>query len=104
MRKDIRVTLAAPLFGVGLMAAVAAPALAQPALPYPPPPAPQAEAVPAAPGSQYVWEPGHWHWNGVRYVWMHGRYVIRAAGWSAYVPGAWHWNGVRWVWIPAHWR
>jgi hypothetical protein len=80
-------------------------ALAQP----PPPNAPPAdryEAVPPPPGERYVWEPGHWHWNGGQYVWVRGHYVIRQAGWGHYVPGHWGWRpGLgRYVWVPAHWQ
>ena len=42
-----------------------APALVAPA----PPPGPEAEIPPPAPSPSYVWEPGHWSWNGVQYFW-----------------------------------
>jgi hypothetical protein len=80
------------------------------AVAQPPPPAgappPQYEAVPPPPGERYVWEPGHWHWNGVQYVWFRGHYVIRQAGYGHYVPGHWGWRpGLgRYVWVPAHWE
>ncbi len=45
----------------------------------PPPPAPIVEAVPSPPGAYYVWRPGHWRWNGFRYVWIRGHYVRRFA-------------------------
>jgi len=82
-------------------------AMAQPAPPPMPaaPPPPQAEVVPAPPGARYVWEPGHWHWNGGRYVWIRGHYVLREAGWGHYQPGHWAWRPAwgRWEWVPAHW-
>ncbi len=80
-------------------------AVAQPPPPAGPPPI-QYEAVPPPPGERYVWEPGHWHWNGVQYVWFRGHYVIRQAGWGHYVPGHWVWRPDlgRHVWVPAHWE
>ena len=49
-------------------------AVAQPPVPYGPVPPPRYEPVPA-PRRGYYWEPGHWHWNGYRYVWFNGHYV-----------------------------
>jgi hypothetical protein len=86
------------------MSLTAGAAMAQPYAPVPPP---QIEAgpPPPAPGAAYVLEPGHWHWNGVRYVWIHRHWVIRQAGWGAhYVPGHWYQGpGGGWHWMPAHW-
>ncbi|MBE7209975.1 MAG: YXWGXW repeat-containing protein [Gluconacetobacter diazotrophicus] len=45
----------------------------------PPPPAPVVEVIPAAPSAVYVWRPGHWRWDGYRYNWVRGRYVLRPA-------------------------
>lgn len=45
----------------------------------PPAPAPIVEAPPPPPGAYYVWRPGHWRWNGVRWVWIRGHYVARVA-------------------------
>jgi hypothetical protein len=94
------------LLGGVLGLAVAAPALAQPPLPYGPVPPPRHEAVPPPPGTRYVWEPGHWHWDGVRYVWFGGHYVIREARYHHWVEGRWVWSppAGRWVWRPAHWE
>ena len=38
----------------------------------PPPPPPPAEAVPPPPPGAVprAWRPGHWRWNGARYVWV----------------------------------
>jgi hypothetical protein len=87
---------------IGIGSAVAQPG--PPPMPAAPPP-PQAETVPPPPGTRYVWEPGHWHWNGGQYVWVRGHYVIRQAGWGHYVPGRWVWHPhfQRWDWVPAHW-
>jgi hypothetical protein len=70
-----------------------------------PPPAPIVEAVPMAPGPEYFWIAGHWHWNG-GWVWVRGRYDRHphfhpGAGWE---PGHWDRRGASWVWREGHWR
>ncbi|HVY16257.1 MAG TPA: hypothetical protein VHB27_13615 [Rhodopila sp.] len=80
-------------------------AIAQPPPGYAPIPPPRHEVVPPPPpGGRVVWEPGHWHWDGVRYVWIGGHYVERRPG--HWVPGHWVWapRQGRWVWAPAHWQ
>ena len=47
--------------------------------PPPPPPARVVERVPPPPPGYYAWRPGHWRWNGYRYVWVPGHYVARGA-------------------------
>ncbi len=61
---------------VGLLAGCVYPA---PVPGPPPPPAPLVEAAPPPPPGVYVWRPGHWRWNGFRYVWVRGHYVVRPA-------------------------
>ncbi len=98
MRKDIRVALAA----LALVAGLAAPALAQP--PYAPVPPLRAEVVPPPPGARYVWVPGYWRWNGVRYAWERGRYLLRPTRYRAWVPAHWAQRGGGWAWVGGHWR
>ena len=76
--------------------------------PYPPyyrpvPPL-RREVIPMAPGTAYVWLPGHWVWNGAAYRWRRGHYVLRRRGWHHWVDGHWALRAGRWVWVPAHWR
>ena len=52
-----------------------------------PPPAPLAENPPAPPDPGAVWVNGYWHWNGVQYAWIPGR-------WQAPPPGS-RWYGPR---------
>nr|WP_321986008.1 hypothetical protein [uncultured Lichenicoccus sp.] len=44
-----------------------------------PAPAPIVERAPPPPPGYYAWRPGHWRWNGYRYVWITGHYVLRPA-------------------------
>ncbi len=71
--------------------------------PYEPIPAPRYEPEPHR-RHGYVWEPGHWHWEGRRYVWFEGHYVPVRAEYHRYVPGIWVQRGPRWEWVPAHWE
>jgi len=68
------------------------------------PPAPIVEPVPAPPVAGYVWRPGYWRWNGVRYVWLPGGYVAPPYAGAFWVTGHWGPRGAGWVWIPGHWR
>ncbi len=103
--------LAKSILGAGVAALVlglgARPAAAQVAPPYPPyyrpVPPPRREIIPVAPGTAYVWLPGHWIWNGAAYVWRPGHYVLRRHGWHHWVNGHWRVRAGMWVWVPAHW-
>jgi hypothetical protein len=95
MKRMAAITVVTFALGVGSAAA-------QPPPPAAPPP-PRYEVVPGPHGRGTVWEPGHWHWNGMRYVWFDGHYVERRPGWGRYEPGHWVWRFNHWVWAPAHW-
>lgn len=97
MRHSFRLLLAA----LALSTCLSGLAWAQPYGPIPPP---RAEMVPPPPGARYIWQPGHWFWNGRTYVWVAGRYVVRGPHYGEYVPGHWVRRGPNWVWVSAHWR
>lgn len=67
------------------------------------PPPPRMEIVPAAPGRQFVWDPGHWRWNGASYVWIAGHYVARPRTEAVWIAGHWTTRGGGWVWEEGHW-
>ncbi|MGA2191015.1 MAG: hypothetical protein ABSH33_21055 [Steroidobacteraceae bacterium] len=72
---------------------------------YQPIPAPLAETVPPPPPQgAYIWRPGHWKWNGYKYHWVVGEYVLRRPKMHEWVPGAWVMQGGAWVWAEPHWR
>jgi hypothetical protein len=56
---------------------------------------------PARPG--YYWDPGHWRWNGARYVWVPGHYVAVPHERAHWVPGHWVERPRGWVWVEGHW-
>lgn len=100
MSRSALIYAAVVLAGLNLGTAVAQP---PPPLPYGPVPEPRAEVVPG-PRAGYYWEPGHWHWNGNRYVWVDGHWIAGGPRHGHYVVGHWRWNGARYVWVPAHWE
>lgn len=65
------------------------------------PPAPRYERVPA-PRAGYVWESGHWRWNGNRYVWVAGHWERERPGYAFHGPrwiernGRWEYQARRW--------
>ncbi len=95
------------LLGAACAAGFGTAASAQPMPPYPPgwraPPPRRYEAVPPPPGASYVWVPGHWRWNGYRYIWIGGRYDVRRNSWHHWVDGRWVVVNGRWVWLDGHW-
>ena len=97
MKRMVTAGAALMLLGLGI-----GPAVAQPPVPYGPVPPPQYEVMPP-PRAGYFWEPGHWHWNGYRYVWIGGHWAVGGPRPGTYIPGHWRWNGYRYIWVPAHW-
>jgi hypothetical protein len=66
------------------------------------PPPVQVEVVPVAPSARHVWIAGHWHWNGVRWVWLRGRYTMGRVG-MRWVPAHYANRGGAYVYIGGHW-
>ncbi|GAV35187.1 Hypothetical protein RMHFA_01841 [Roseomonas mucosa] len=105
--------LAAPLATLALVAGCVPPPQPLPAMPphasrqpYPPIPALRVEPEPPRlPGAEYVWQPGHWQWDGVAYRWEPGRYVLRhIVGGGTWRHGEWVWTRGGWAWEPGGWR
>jgi hypothetical protein len=69
------------------------------------PPPPRVETVPPPPTTTAYWEPGHWNWNGVSWVWMDGMYVTRPSTTAIWVPGQWILSpGGGYTWQAGHWQ
>ena len=65
-----------------------------------PPPA-QVEVVPVAPSIDHVWIRGHWHWDGVAWIWRPGHYEIRRG--FNWVPAHYEQRGPNWIYVEGHW-
>ncbi|MHA3735762.1 YXWGXW repeat-containing protein [Pseudomonas sp. Eth.TT006] len=65
------------------------------------PPPMRVEVMPG-PRPGYVWDQGHWRWEGRGYVWLPGHWqpVRYGAHWK---PGHWQARGPNWYWIEGHW-
>ena len=75
-------------------------------LPPPPvgPPPPFREPRPNQPSPAYVWLDGYWDWDGARFFWQPGRWVVAPQGqvWEAH---RWaHSSKHGWILIGGQWR
>lgn len=63
------------------------------------------ERVPVPPSSRttLIWQPGHFDWTGLRYVWIPGRWVERAGHGTLWQDGYWRDSPTGDVWVPGHW-
>ena len=68
------------------------------------PPPPIVETVPPPPALGEVWTPGYWSWNGVKYVWVPGQYVVAPYPGAVWIGGKWARRGDRWTWVDGRWR
>jgi len=73
--------------------------------PNPPPPAVIPESIPKPPVTEdpVIWQPGHWEWQGLGYVWQQGQWIPRAGHGTEWQDGYWALQDKTWVWIPGHW-
>ncbi|HWK46550.1 MAG TPA: hypothetical protein VNT30_17650 [Stellaceae bacterium] len=71
-----------------------------------PPPPVRYEAPPPPPGpvERWVWQPGHWRWDGREYAWDPGHYVERPMRNAVWVPHQWVPRGNGWVMVEGHWQ
>jgi hypothetical protein len=68
------------------------------------PPAAVVERPGPPPGARYVWYGGYHRWDGRRYVWVPGHYIIPPQPYyHRWVPGHWRQSSRGWVWVDGHW-
>ncbi|MBA3816860.1 MAG: YXWGXW repeat-containing protein [Parachlamydiaceae bacterium] len=69
------------------------------------PPTELFEEASVSPGNNYVWQKGHWQWNG-SWAWVSGRWAERPQGHTAYIPGYWKLSTHhhRWEWVAPYWQ
>ena len=94
-------TAAATLLIAGAVAA--APAQAQVYV-HIGPPRPLYEVRPVRPHPGWAWRAGYHRWDGYRYVWVPGAYVMPPRPGVYWVPGHWRNTPRGWIWIEGHWR
>jgi hypothetical protein len=68
------------------------------------PPPVVVERVIAAPGPDFVWQPGHYRWTGRDYVWIPGRYERAPHPRAQWVAGRWAHGPRGWYFIDGRWR
>ncbi len=68
------------------------------------PPPPQEETPQAGDSSLGEWTPGYWFWNGMRHLWMPGRWQARPEAQCRYVQARWVPRGGRWMFMQGGWR
>ena len=72
-----------------------------------PPPAEIVEVVPAPPGpaNVWVWQKGHWRWDGYNYHWFPGHWVQRPPNVTVWVAPHWEARGGNgFVFVEGTWR
>ena len=68
-----------------------------------PPPALRVEAAPPMPAPHMVWVAGYWQWDGARWVWVVGHWVIPQPD-ATYVAPRWRARGAGVVFVPGRWE
>jgi hypothetical protein len=68
------------------------------------PPPVRVEVVPPPPPYAAAWQPGHWRWDGRRYVWFRGRYVRVPHARHEWVAGHWEPRPGGYFWVEGSWR
>jgi hypothetical protein len=96
--------LVSALFAAGTIAAVATPTASMAQVEFNltfGPPAAIYEPIPEA-RRGYVWQAGHWNWNGNRHVWNAGSWQASRPGYSYNAP-RWVENNGRWSYQASRW-
>ena len=80
--------------GCGIMPVPAAPGPSSPTA---------AEAVPASPGPDFVWVPGHWTWHQDVQTWVAGAWLLPPRPGYGWQPGHWVARGPEQIWLDGYW-
>jgi hypothetical protein len=67
------------------------------------PPAPVVEHPGPPPSARHVWVGGYHRWDGRRYVWVPGGYVIPPRPRAIWVPAHYDARPGGYVFVPGHW-
>jgi hypothetical protein len=69
-----------------------------------PPPPPPREVVTVRPGPRHVWVPGSYRWDGNRYYWQAGNWMVPPGRYHRWIPGHWVNSRRGYYWVDGHWR
>jgi hypothetical protein len=69
----------------------------------PPPPPPEARPAPPSPSPRLIWTPGFWQWDGARFLWVAGGWVLAPAQGAVWIPDRWDVRGGRFIFLPGGW-
>ena len=99
---NLRKSIGTAALAVGLMgtASIAAAAISEIEIRTAPPP-PRVEVVPV-PREGFIYEPGHYSYDGEKYVWADGRFIQQREG-RTYTPYALERRGDNWYFRPGYW-
>ena len=67
-----------------------------------PPPPVKVEVSPPAPRTGYIYEPGHYNWDGQKYQWQDSRYIEARPG-RTYTPTTVEKKGDVWIYKKGGW-
>ncbi|HZQ50952.1 MAG TPA: YXWGXW repeat-containing protein [Bryobacteraceae bacterium] len=62
------------------------------------------EHPPVRPGPNFIWIRGFYRWDGARYVWVPGHWVVPPRRHTVWVDGHWVHRRGGWFWVEGHWR
>jgi len=70
------------------------------------PPAEVVEVMPAPPDQRpiWIWQKGHWRWDGRQYVWHPGHWAERPPHVAEWIAPHWESHANGWFFVEGHWR
>ena len=68
-----------------------------------PPPPVKVEVAPPAPRAGFIYEPGHYNWDGQKYTWQDSRFIPERQG-LVYEPSTLEKRGDVWIYKEGGWQ
>jgi len=59
--------------------------------------------IPTKPMKQ-IWREGHWDYDGRKFIWVKGEYILRPDPTASWVADRWEKHSYGWGFIPGHWK
>lgn len=51
-----------------------------------------------------IWRPGHWDYDGAKFNWIAGSYMLRPDPTATWIADRWEKHTYGWAYIPGHWK